>query len=92
MYPRAHKLQLLNLCAKLLRLAHLEPVLHNKRSHCIEQPTRYNKEWLLLISTRESLHKAMKTQHTPKQTNNGHKFKRGISLKKDIQISKHMKK
>ena len=64
MYPRAHKLQLLNPCAKLLRLAHLEPVLHNKRRHCIEQPTHYNKEWLLFISTRDRLHKAMKTQYT----------------------------
>ena len=30
----------------------------------------------------------MKTQHNQKQINNGHKFKRGISLKKDIQMAK----
>ena len=29
---------------------HLEPVLHNKRSHCNEKPTHHNEELLLLLS------------------------------------------
>ena len=31
----------------------LEPVLHNKRSHCNEKPVHRNEEWPPLAATRE---------------------------------------
>ena len=36
-----------NYCARVLQLlkpTHLEPVLHNKRSHCSETPAHHNEE------------------------------------------------
>ena len=39
----------------------LEPVLHNKRSHCKEKPAHHNEEQPLLAATRESLRAATKT-------------------------------
>ena len=38
---------------QLLKPAHLEPVLHNKRSHRSEKPVHRNKEQPLLTATRE---------------------------------------
>ena len=35
---------------------HLEPVLHNKRSHLNEKATQGDKEWPLLTATRENSH------------------------------------
>ena len=46
----------------LLKPACLEPVLHNKRSHCIEKPVHRNEEWPPLAATRESPRAATKTQ------------------------------
>ena len=43
-----------------------EPMLCNKRSHCSGKPIHHNEEQLLLTATRESLCKAMKTQHSKK--------------------------
>ena len=51
---------------QLLKPAHLEPVLRNKRSHCNEKPTHRNKEQPPLAATREHPHAAMKTQHSQK--------------------------
>ena len=46
---QAHVPQLLSLCSRarkprLLKPVRLEPVLHNKRSHCNEKPTHCNEE------------------------------------------------
>ena len=41
-YARAP--QLLSLRATLMKPVHLEPVLHNKRSHHNEKPTQHNQE------------------------------------------------
>ena len=49
-----------------LKPIHLEHVLCNKKSHCNERPKHCNKEQTLLAATRESLHAAMKTQHSKK--------------------------
>ena len=54
------------LVPQLLRPTRLEPVLHNKRSHCNEKPTRRNEEWPLLATAKESPHTATKTQHSQK--------------------------
>ena len=51
---------------QLLKPAHLEPVLCNKRSHCNEKPVHCNKEKLPLATTRESPRTATKTQHSQK--------------------------
>ena len=40
----------------------LKPVLHN------EKPEHHNEEQPLLVATRESLHKSMKTQHSQKES------------------------
>ena len=62
--PQSRKIpnaaQQLSPCATTAEPACLESVLH-KRSHCNEMPTYCNKEQLLL-TIRESLHAAMKTQ------------------------------
>ena len=42
----AHMLQ-------LLKLGALEPVLHNKGSHCSKKPVQRTEEWLPLAPTRE---------------------------------------
>ena len=53
---------------QLLKPTHLEPVVHNKRSHRNEKPAHRNKEWSLLATTREkSPHAATKTQHSQKE-------------------------
>ena len=46
---------------QLLKPAHLEPVLRNKRSHRNEKPTHRNEEEPLLAATRESPCAATKT-------------------------------
>ena len=51
---------------QLLKPAHLEPVLCNKRSHCNEKPMHRNEEQPPLTSIRESPGAAMKTQHSQK--------------------------
>ena len=51
---------------QLLKPAHLEPVLHNKRSHRYEKPAHRNKEQPLLAATRERPHAATKTQRSQK--------------------------
>ena len=51
---------------QLLRPAHLEPMLCNKRSHRNEKPVHHNEEWSLLAATRESPRAATKTQHSQK--------------------------
>ena len=48
---------------QLLKPTHLEPVLHNKRSHRNEKPSHHNKEQPPLTATRESPRAATKTQH-----------------------------
>ena len=50
---------------QLLKPACLEPVLHNKRSHCSEKPAHCNRV-LPLAATRESPHAEMKTQCSQK--------------------------
>ena len=65
----AHAPQLLSPWARtctpqLQRSMCLEPVLCNKRSHCNKKPAHCNEEWPWLAATRESPHKAMKTQHS----------------------------
>ena len=50
---------------QLLKLAHLEPMLRNKRSHH-NKPTHRNEEQTLLAPTRESTHTATKTQRSQK--------------------------
>ena len=51
---------------QLLKPTHLEPVLHNKRSHRNEKTAHCNKEQLPLAATRESPHAATKTQCSQK--------------------------
>ena len=51
---------------QLLKPAHLEPVFHNKRSHHSEKPSHSKEEQPPLTATRESLHAAMKSQHSQK--------------------------
>ena len=51
---------------QLLKPAHLEPVLRNKRSHCSEKPVHHNEESPLLAATRESPRAATKTQRSQK--------------------------
>ena len=51
---------------QLLKPVHLEPVLHDKRSHCNEKPAHHNEEQPPLATTRESLSAATKTQHSQK--------------------------
>ena len=58
----------------LLKPAHLEPMLHNKRSHRNEKPAYHNEEWPPPTTTRESPHAAMKTQHSQKKKKKGIKF------------------
>ena len=52
-------------CATTTETAHLEPGLHNKRSHRSEKPM-HRREECLLVTTRESPCSAMKTQHNQK--------------------------
>ena len=52
---------------QLLKPARLEPVLHNKRSHCSEKPEHHKEEQPLLAATRESPHTATKTQRSQKK-------------------------
>ena len=64
----AHAPQLVSLCSRarepqVLRPAHLEPVLLNKRSHCNKKLAPLSKEKLPVATTRESPLKATKTQH-----------------------------
>ena len=51
---------------QLLKPAHLEPVLRNRRSHCNEKPAHHNEEKPSLATTRESLRAATKTQCSQK--------------------------
>ena len=51
---------------QLLKPAHLEPMLRNKRSHHNEKPTHRNEEQRPLAATRESPHTATKTQRSQK--------------------------
>ena len=51
---------------QLLKPAHLEPVLHNKRSCRNEKPAQCNEEWPLLATTRENPRAAAKTQLSQK--------------------------
>ena len=51
---------------QLLKPVHLEPVLHNKRSHHNEKPAHCNKEYLTLAATRESPCTAIKSQCSQK--------------------------
>ena len=51
---------------QLLKPACLEPMLHNKRSHCNEKPVHLNEEEPPLTAARESPRAAMKTQHSQK--------------------------
>ena len=51
---------------QLLKPTHLEPVLHNKRSHRNEKPAHHNEEQPPLAATRESPRAAMKTQRSQK--------------------------
>ena len=55
------------LVPQLLKPAHLESVLHNKRSHLNEKPVHRNKEQPPLTATRESPHAATKTQCSQKR-------------------------
>ena len=52
--------------SQLLKPMHREPMLYNKRSHCIEKPAHHNEEQPPLAATRESLHAAMKAQCSQK--------------------------
>ena len=52
--PRAHEPQLLSPRT-------LEPMLHNKRSHCNEKPAHHNEEEPPLAATRESPRTVTKT-------------------------------
>ena len=63
--------------SQLLKPAHLEPVLCNKRSHRNEKPVHRNEEWPLLTATRESLHAATKTQCSQKEKKKNKKSKKG---------------
>ena len=45
----------------------LEPMFHNRRSHCNEYPAYCNEERLPLAMTRESMWTAMKTQYNQKK-------------------------
>ena len=49
---------------QLLKPAHLEPVLGNKRSHRNGKPAHHNEEYPLLAATRESPRAATKTQRS----------------------------
>ena len=51
---------------QLLKLACLEPVLHNKRSHCNEKPLHHGKEWPPLTATREKPTRRSKDPTQPK--------------------------
>ena len=51
---------------QLLKPVRLEPVLHNKRSHCNEKPAHCNKEYPSLAATRESPRAATKTHRSRK--------------------------
>ena len=52
---------------QLLKPVSLEPMLHNKRSHCNEKPMHRNKEQPPLAATRESPRAATKTQCSQKK-------------------------
>ena len=52
---------------QLLKPTSQDPMLHNKRSHHSEKPTHYNKEQLLLATTRESLCKSNEDRVEPKK-------------------------
>ena len=62
-----HALGKLSQHAAITETACLEPMLWNKRSHHNETPTHCKKEWLPLITTRESLRPATKTQCSQKK-------------------------
>ena len=49
---------------QLLKSVSLEPMLHNKRSHCDEKPMHHNEEQSPLVRTRESPHAATNMQHS----------------------------
>ena len=56
---------------QLLKPMCLEPMLHNRRSHCKEKATHSNKGWPPLAATREGPRAATKTQHSQ---NNGKNY------------------
>ena len=63
--------QLLSLSSRahapqLQKLAFLEPLLRNRRSHRNEKPVHRNEEWPPLAATRESTRAARKTQRSQK--------------------------
>ena len=49
-----------------LSLCTVEPVLCNKKNYCSEKPTHHNLTIPPLYTTRETLHKIAKTQHSQK--------------------------
>ena len=54
---------------QLLKPVHLEPVLHNKRSHSNKKPVHRKEEETPLAATRESPRAATKTQRSYKLIN-----------------------
>ena len=70
MHCEAREPQLLSPRAAITTEArHLEPVLHNRRSHCSEKPCTAAWSSPVLCKQRESSHTAMKTQHSQKSNN-----------------------
>ena len=57
---------------QLLKPARLEPVLHNKRSHCNKKPVHCNEEW----PCSPQLEKARGQQQTPNEAKNKKKIKK----------------
>ena len=51
-----HAVEQLSPCDTTTEIMSLEPVLHNKKSHCNEKPKHCKEEQLPLYATRESLH------------------------------------
>ena len=75
LHSRARELQLLSPRAttteahvlQLLKPAHLEPALLNKRRYLNEKSAHHNEEQPLLATTRESLRAATRTQQSQKK-------------------------
>ena len=58
-----------NYVLQLLKPAHLEPVLRNRRGHSSEEPPHRKEEWPPLAATGESPRTATKTQCSQKSIN-----------------------
>ena len=65
----------------------LEPVLHNKRSHCNEKPAHLSEEKPQLAATRESLHAADPTQPKIKKKKENLKIKKKKEIKVHLELS-----